>query len=447
MLQIHQLNVAQPEISISSSDNPETSTEPSFGPVLLHEPPPEDRPSTLTDRMTYLIGLAHGMAESVFTSTASWAGLKYLTSVRERSFARERALRRLTAYFLFTTFNEKLEYIQRYMRMATVGRDILAAVHDAKRPLRPEAAEMLHQWIKVHHEELAPHSLVDSATDATKIEKNVILPSHAAARERLAQKKTPQPTKKGIKKTKLLASVTSRRVSSKSRVTASVTQKQPPLTPAAAAMRLLLFADFSASPVTEDHTTDPSNPVEATSHKTSEECMTSEDDRIPMPHGAEAEQQANGVVDSTSDGILPIRRQPSQPARKLVRRCVGVTLIPQIGSTRAGVTPSKLFDEAGETGGKTHTHGVITTERMAMQERKRFRNRDKRRKMRARRRLKREAATAATGTLDIALDEDHYPRQDNGVESGESGSSRETEPSYGDNANTEDEGGEKSWWE
>ncbi|KIW27578.1 uncharacterized protein PV07_07307 [Cladophialophora immunda] len=139
--------------------------EPSFGPVLVY------RQSGLNDdglprqrwlprqRLLHLASIAEHWATAIFWARVHTKDFKKL-SRREQKVKREKAIRKLTAYCLFTTFNERLDTIQRYMGMRLVATEILAISDDAKLPLRPRDVELLDFWRKWKHEENVPQSEV-----------------------------------------------------------------------------------------------------------------------------------------------------------------------------------------------------------------------------------------------------------------------------------------------
>ncbi len=142
----------------------------SFGPILLHDPADSDRLTfrerqrILLQRMEYLRSMAERLAED---RADRWDFHTSRGSVRLRKIrkaATDARISRLTAYYLFTTFNEDLEHIGRIMgigfrtfdervqdmpsRKGQVAIEILAIAFDANLPLRPQDSDLLSYWSK-----------------------------------------------------------------------------------------------------------------------------------------------------------------------------------------------------------------------------------------------------------------------------------------------------------
>jgi hypothetical protein len=116
-----------------------------LGPVLFYQA--ADRFKTAVDRFTALFTAARLMALDKMTPTLRDPKLKK---------TKEEHITRLTAYFLFTTFNERLEDLQEGMNTQNVAGQILAAVRDYDLPIRPEAAALLQHWMVRYRQEIPP---------------------------------------------------------------------------------------------------------------------------------------------------------------------------------------------------------------------------------------------------------------------------------------------------
>lgn len=106
------------------------------------------------DRMEYLVKLAQGMATAK-TGQILRGGVPQRISRRTK--VQNQTIHKLTAYYLFTTFNEPLEMVQQYMGehvgMRMVAYQILTIARGAGLPLRPEHRTILEKWRRKHHEE------------------------------------------------------------------------------------------------------------------------------------------------------------------------------------------------------------------------------------------------------------------------------------------------------
>ncbi|KIX96667.1 uncharacterized protein Z520_07386 [Fonsecaea multimorphosa CBS 102226] len=139
--------------------------EPSLGPVLVYRQSGVNNDGLLRkrglprQRLLHLASIAEHWAATIFWARVHTNDFKKL-SRREQKVKREKAVRKLTAYSLFTTFNESLDTIQRHMGMRLVATEILAISHQAKLPLRPRDVELLDFWRKWTREENFPQSEV-----------------------------------------------------------------------------------------------------------------------------------------------------------------------------------------------------------------------------------------------------------------------------------------------
>ena len=98
--------------------------------------------------MEYLEEMASALAQDLLSSKAS------SVPRRQRLLVRERTLRELTAYYLFTTFNERLELIQRFLQMPNIAIEILGVAETHNLRLRSHHVVELQQWRSLHHEEI-----------------------------------------------------------------------------------------------------------------------------------------------------------------------------------------------------------------------------------------------------------------------------------------------------
>ncbi|KIW70789.1 hypothetical protein PV04_03029 [Phialophora macrospora] len=122
---------------------------PSLGPVEVYGQArnPGKSPEFRISRMKYL----KIMAQILALRTNFWAQLDFRAT---DSSSRHLHKKRLTAYFLFTTFSEGLETIHEILAMPQVASNILAIVHDAKLPLRTQDVAILERHRKIHHEDI-----------------------------------------------------------------------------------------------------------------------------------------------------------------------------------------------------------------------------------------------------------------------------------------------------
>ncbi|OCT50480.1 hypothetical protein CLCR_06597 [Cladophialophora carrionii] len=130
---------------------------PSLGPVEVYGQArhPGNNPEFRISRMKYL----KIMAQFLATRTTFWAQSE--TRATDLS-SRHQQKKRLTAYFLFTTFNERLETIGEILGMSQVASNILAIVNDAQLPLRTQDAGLLERHRRIHHEDV---SILDIQSD------------------------------------------------------------------------------------------------------------------------------------------------------------------------------------------------------------------------------------------------------------------------------------------
>ncbi|OAG36630.1 hypothetical protein AYO21_09190 [Fonsecaea monophora] len=157
-LQLYRVTANKETKAVSSSSAYSHVDGLSLGPVLVY------RQSGVNDdglprqrwlprqRLLHLASIAEHWATSIFWARVHTKDFKKL-SRREQKVKREKAIRRLTAYCLFTTFNERLDTIQRYTGMRLVATEILTIVDEAKLPLRSRDLGLLDFWRKWKREE------------------------------------------------------------------------------------------------------------------------------------------------------------------------------------------------------------------------------------------------------------------------------------------------------
>ncbi|OAP61402.1 hypothetical protein AYL99_03605 [Fonsecaea erecta] len=182
-LRLYRVAANEESKPISSSRARSDIDELSLGPVLVY------RQSGVNDdglprqrwlprqRLLHLAGIAEHWATTVFWARIHTNDFKKL-SRREQKVKREKAIRKLTAYCLFTTFNERLDTIQRYLGMRLVATEILAISNEANLPLRPRDVELLDFWRRWKREENFPQEEIHE-----DVEKNVAPAAHAHGHE------------------------------------------------------------------------------------------------------------------------------------------------------------------------------------------------------------------------------------------------------------------------
>ncbi|EXJ62417.1 hypothetical protein A1O7_02852 [Cladophialophora yegresii CBS 114405] len=122
---------------------------PLLGPVEVYGQAgkPERYSELRSSRMKYL----KCMARFLVSRTAFRA---QLDSPATNLSSRLQLKKRLMAYFLFTTFNERLETVEEILGMSQVASNILAIVDAAKLPLRTQDAGLLERHRKIYHEDM-----------------------------------------------------------------------------------------------------------------------------------------------------------------------------------------------------------------------------------------------------------------------------------------------------
>jgi hypothetical protein len=122
--------------------------------------------------MKYLKKMARALALKQLVSTASRAPFRKALpmSRQRRAETRERELNRLTAYFLFTTFNEALESIQRTLQMPMIATEIITVADEANLPLQCQDGQILNALRRFNHEEIRIRASVNHKGHAPKSE-------------------------------------------------------------------------------------------------------------------------------------------------------------------------------------------------------------------------------------------------------------------------------------